>query len=345
MSDNPVMERWDLMEASEALQALRKGQFDALALKRALLFQGDDREALFQLARETRERHFPDRRVEVRSVIEISNVCQQGCQYCNMGTKRDRVPYVIEKPLLLELAQRLYEQGRRVLLLQSGENPAPPFIDFVAECIADLKKRYPDLVLILCMGNLGVEQYRQLRQTGAERYVLKFETSNEKLYERLKPYDTFRRRMACLEDLISVGFEVGTGNITGLPGQALDDLVNDLLLTTRYPLRMVSSTTFIPAEDSELKDEPIGDVDLTLNMMALLRVLNPDRWMPATSSLDKARSGGQFMGLMAGANTVTIHDGTPDELKALFPIYSMKRMTPNLAHMQEIVAKAGLAMA
>jgi biotin synthase len=230
-------------------------------------------------------------------------------------------------------------------LLQSGENPAQPFVDFVAECIDELKTRHPDLTLILCMGNLSMEQYRQLRQAGADRYVLKFETSNAKHYERLKPYDTFRKRMDCLENLIAVGFAVGTGNITGLPGQAMDDLVNDLLLTTRYPLRMVSSTVFIPAEDSELKDEPIGDVDLTLNVMALLRVLNPDRWMPATSSLDKARQGGQLMGHMAGANPVTIHDGTPDDLKALFPIYSMKRTTPNLAHMQEIVAKAGLVMA
>lgn len=330
--------------AREALVALASGEYKQEVLETALGFCGEDQLQLFALAREARDRCFPAKRVEVRSVIEVSNVCRQGCRYCNMGRNRNRELYTIEKELLLGLVDHMYSQGRRVLLLQSGENPAESFISHCCACIQEIKGRCPDMTLILCLGNLSHNDYVRLRDAGAERYILKFETSNTVLYRKMKPYDTLENRMACLEDLLEVGFKVGTGNIAGLPGQAVEDIVNDLYLAHKYPLAMSSCTVFIPAEDSEFKDEPIGDVDLTLNTMALLRIMNPDRLMPTTSSLEKARTDGQFLGLMAGANTVTIHDGTPPELEKLFPIYSVKRVRPDCDHMKDIVHRAGMKM-
>ena len=183
-----------------------------------------------------------------------------------------------------------------MLLLQSGENCSKDFIDHLTECVEELHRRHPDLVLVLCCGNLTEAQYRQLYNAGARRYVLKFETSNPTLYRQVKPRDTLQRRLECLETLLAVGYQVGTGNIVGLPGQTLGDLLDDLELVGRYPLAMQSATVFIPGESSDYKNEPPGDVDTTLNLMALMRIRYPDRLMPTTSSLEKLRDDGQYWG-------------------------------------------------
>jgi len=328
-----------------ALAALEAGDFSGPILLQSLLLRDEQQERLFALARQRREACFPARKVEVRSVIEVSNVCRQRCNYCSIGAKADRHAYTIRYEDFLELADHLYEKGRRVLLIQSGENAAQEFVDHVARCVAGLTERHPDMVQILCIGNLDPEQYRQLKQAGADRYIMKFETSNAALYERWKPRDTLANRLACLESLLDLGYQVGSGNMIGLPGQSVEDLVSDLQLLGRYPLAMASCTVFIPGEESNYRDEPMGDLDLTVNLLALIRILFPDRLIPTTSSLEKAQRGGQYRGLMAGANTVTIHDGTPDRLKHLFPIYSSRRFAPPDEHIAAIVKKAHLTFA
>ncbi len=326
----------------KVVKALENNDFQRETLKEALLFRGLCQEALFALARQRRDEAFPSREVEVRSVIEISNVCQQGCNFCNMGPGSTRKRYVISLDETLHLTDHIYSQGRRVLMLQSGELRTQAFVNHVARCSTEIKKRYPDMELILCMGNLSSEHYQKLKDTGAERYLIKFETSKASLYESLKPRDTLNQRLACLENLLEIGFKVGSGNMVGLPGQNEEDIVDDLLLLNQYPLSMVSCTVFIPGEDSRLRDQPMGDGDLALNMMAIMRIMFPDRLIPTTSALERAKKDGQFLGLMAGGNTVTIHDGTPPALKELFPIYSVLRFAPTTDHMRRITHRAGL---
>ncbi len=283
------------------------------------------------------------REVETRSVIELSNVCQQSCNYCSMAKESKLKRYVIKQGQLMERVEFLHALGRRVLVLQSGENDSDNFVGHVAKCVAEIKRGFPDLELILSLGNLSHRQYVQLREAGAERYNLKFETSSPSLYAMWKPGDSLEQRLACLRDLIAIGFKTGTGNITGMPGQSLDDVIDDLLLLGKLDLTMMSCTVFIPGEMCGYRDEPMGDVDIALNQMALMRILYPTRLMPTTSCLERGKKGGQLAGLMAGANTVTIHDGTPEEFKKLFPIYSTDRCSPDQARCAAIVRDAGLS--
>lgn len=192
------------------------------------------------------------------------------------------------------------------------------------------------------MGNLSYTQYEKLFNAGASDYILKFETSNERLFKYCKPNDTLANRLECIEMLHQIGYRVGSGNIVGLPGQTVDDLARDLELIHRLPLSMNSTTIFIPAENSAFANEPAGNPIHTLNMMALMRVMNPHRLMPTTSSLEKMILDGQFLGLQAGANTVTIHDGTPEDLQQYFPIYSAKRVRPQMEHFKDILERAGI---
>ncbi|MBK1722215.1 biotin synthase BioB [Thiocystis violacea] len=330
------------------LQAIGSQGFEAdvfdESIKVALKARGEAQEQLFEMARAARLTGFPDRRAEIRSVVEISNICKQRCNYCNIGSEGTK-KYVIPSDDLVDIASFLYrERGRRVLLLQSGENKDKQFVSNVIRGCALIKDKMPDIQLIGCIGNLSYEQYREMRQAGVDRYLLKIEASRPSLYEAVKPHDKWAERRQCLDDLAELGFLVGSGVIVGLPGQTEDDLVGDLKFLSDLNLHMVSASVFIPGRGTTYEHMPCGDVETTLNFMALLRIKNPTALMPTTSSLEKLKADGQYLGVMAGANTVTIHDGTPQALQHLFPIYDEHRYRPNDDYLRAIVERAGLRL-
>jgi biotin synthase len=327
---------------TEVVERLRAGDRHREVLGAALLARGAAQQALFALARERREACFPSREVEVRSVVEISNACRQRCAYCSMAAGAAPQRYLLDEREIVSRLCGLRARGRRVVVLQSGERGDGLFVGRVAAAVAAAKARHPDLRIILGLGTLPPARCRELRAAGADGYILKFETSSAALYARAKPGDSLSRRLECLEALIDAGFAVGSGNIVGLPGQTLDDLVGDLELLGRYPLAMQSTTPFIPGEGAAWRAEPAGDVDAALGFMALMRILHPPRLVPTTSALEKARRGGQLEGLLAGANVVTAHDGTPDEVRRHYAIYSTSRFEPLEDHLAAAVRAAGL---
>ena len=326
------------------LPELEQGNFSRSVLRAALQARGTLQEQLFALARQRRDECYPGREVEARSVIELSNVCMQTCNYCSMAKGSGIKRYVMPAEAVIQNATYLYEHGRRVVLLQSGENRSKGWLDYVTKCVKEMKTLHPDLEVILCLGNLSDEQYIQLKEAGADRYIIKFESGTAELYETWKPSDTLEERLACVRSLERIGFKVGSGNMVGMPGQTVEHIIDDLLLLGEFKLTMNSCTVFIPGENCGYKDEPMGDVDTALNSMALMRILYPERLMPTTSCLERARPGGQHLGLMAGANTVTVHDGTPEKFKIMFPIYSTKRFAPDNRHLLEAVEKANLTI-
>ena len=338
-----LLKEIDAPSSDRLVEALAAGDFSRETLRHGLLARGAEQEKLFALARERRDAEWPAHEVETRSVIELSNVCQQSCNYCSMAKESKLKRYVIKIDPLMEQVDFLYSIGRRVLLLQSGENDSDKFVEYAAKCTAEIKRRHPDVEIILCLGNLSHEQYVRLKEAGADRYILKFESSSPTLYNTWKPSDTLDQRLACLQDLVDIGYKVGTGNMVGMPGQSLDDVIDDLLLLGKFDLAMMSCTVFIPGEMCNYHDQPMGDVEIALNQMALMRIMYPKRLMPTTSCLERGKSGGQLKGLLAGANTVTIHDGTPEEFKKLFPIYSTDRCTTAFARSETMVHDAELS--
>lgn len=314
---------------------------DREKIKEILCFKNEEQEELFSTARNIREDSIFRNFVELRSVIEISNICSQNCKYCSIGNNKNNF-FTLSNDLILEKVRFLANLGRKTFLLQSGENKSQKFVDNISECCSKILKEYIDLKIILCMGNLSKEQYKQLKESGASRYILKFETSNEEHHQFVRPNDTIQNRLECINNLIELGFQVGSGNIVGLPNQTLDNLVDDLILIDKLNLSMVSSTIFIPNEFSEFKDYPMGDLDLTLNYLAILRILKPNCLIPTTTSLSKQNKNGQLKGLLAGCNTVTVHDGTPKEYEKDFLIYSKDRFSPKEDYCFEIIKQANM---
>ena len=314
---------------------------DKSKIKEILLYKDSDQQNLFQLARDIRDNGKFGKKVELRSVIETSNICKQNCKYCSMGNNPKNL-YVLPKETILSRIKNLADIGRRTFLIQSGENKNQKYIDDIAYCCSEAVKLYPDIRLILCLGNLEKEQYIQLKESGASRYILKFETSNSEHHKFIRPSDTIENRLNCIKNLIEIGFQTGSGNIVGLPNQTLDNLVEDLILINELNLSMVSATKFIPNEFSEFKDYPSGDIDLTLNFLAILRILKPNCLIPSTTSLSTGSENGQINGLKAGCNTITIHDGTPKEYEKDFSIYSEKRFSPAEEYCRNIIKQADL---
>ena len=335
----------DVEITESAVARFLAGERTTAGVAQVLRANGTAQETLCQAACAVREAHFPARAAEVRSVLEVSNICRQRCRYCGMWEAEGVPRYTLDTDSICAIAEAVYARGRRVLMLQSGENPSRAFVRQMAEAVARIKAAHADLRLILCLGSLSAAQFRTLRQAGAERYILKFETCSPDLYHSVKPSDTLVRRLAAMEAALESGFMLGSGSIVGLPRQSIEDVAADLLCTTRWALAMVSASVFVPGERSAFAAEPPGDVNLTLNAMAILRLLNPGCLIPSTSSLDRIEPGAQLRGLRAGANTVTIHDGTPDELKAAFPIYSSQRIMPRELYLRELVQRAGLKWA
>ncbi|MDP1852902.1 MAG: radical SAM protein [Candidatus Omnitrophota bacterium] len=326
------------------LQSLTEGNFKKDFIRKALLFKGLQQKQLFKLARDKRKEYFLSRVVEVRSVIEISNICRRKCNFCNINFHA-KIPqrYTLKYTEIIKIIEYIYyKKNRRVVLLQSGENRSQAYIDFVAKCVRNIKRKFNDIIIILSLGNLARNQYTQLRDSGADRYILKFETSTPKLYKQIKPDDSLEERVRCIRQLSELGFEVGIGNIIGPPGQTIDDVVNDLFFMGNFKLTMASCSVFFPGENSNYQNKPVGDIDIALNYMALMRIMYPGMLIPSTSSLERVKKGGQYLGLAAGANAVTIHDGTPRELKKNFPIYSVKRFTPCEKFIKNIITKARL---
>ncbi|MDD5772427.1 MAG: radical SAM protein [bacterium] len=307
---------------------------------KALLFRGGEQEGLFEYARKIRDEVF-GKKVEVRSVIEYSNICEQACNYCGMNKYSSIKRYILSDSELLREIEKLYCNGRRVIMIQAGEISADIYFQRLYKLLKEVKAKYLDLTFICSFGNLSADKYKKLKEAGVERYLLKFETSDPKLYKKIKPSDSFENRLAHIEMLKKFGFQVSSGNITGLPGQTTDSMADDLLLMKKLDIPMGSTSVFIPNDMSNYANCPPGDILTALNSMAILRILCPNMLIPSTSSLELLIKDGQYLGLMAGANAVTLHDGTPENDEAEFVIYRKERYKPKDI-LIKTVARAGL---
>ena len=314
-------------------------EINADRIKEILKYSGEKQKELFETARNVRNNGIFHNKVELRSVIELSNVCSQKCSYCSIS--KDET-YTLSKEMIINEMEKLAQKGRRTFLLQSGENKNQKFIEDVAFCCEYAVNKYPDIKIILCLGNLSDKQYELLKKSGAKRYILKFETSNPQHHKFCRPNDTIENRLNRIQTLIDTGFQTGSGNIVGLPNQTPDHLVEDLKLVNKLNLAMVSATRFISNKFSSFGKYPDGDIDLTLNFLAILRILKPDCLIPSTTSLAFDKKDGQKRGLMAGCNTITIHDGTPKEFEDKYSIYSHERFSPQELYCRDIIKQCGL---
>ncbi len=313
-------------------------QLSKQELMRLLQVEGNLQQQLFRQAQDVRREYGADE-VVLRGVIEISNYCQKNCDYCAMRAANKKLErYRLLPEEILSIAAEIKKTNViSTIFFQAGQDPdCDPILE---EVIPEIKKRF-NLNVLLCLGEKPREVYFKLAELGADSYILKFETSDPLLYQEIA-YTPLARRLQCIRWLQEAGFKVGTGNIIGLPKQTLEMLADDILLALEIQPDFVSSSPFIPNQNTPLEDLPYGNLNLILNTIALYRIALPSALIPTVSAMEKIQQDGQLMGLNAGANVLTINF-TPDKYREKYVIYSQKRFVVSLEHALQTIERAGL---
>lgn len=283
---------------------------------------GADYDQLMVTANRVRQEHVGDA-VWLRGLIEFSSYCLHNCCYCGLRRGNKRAGrYRLSPAEILAAAQRVATAGLGTVVLQSGEDAWWTTERLVA-LVQAIKGQQPQLAVTLSIGERSFDDYAALRRAGADRFLLRFETSNPELYANLHPGASLSQRLQCLQHLQELGYEVGSGCLVGLPGQTLADLANDLLLMHKLALPMVGIGPFIPHPDTPLAAATPGSVGLTLKMLALTRLLLPDSNIPVTTALATLDHGGRQHGWQAGANIV-MPNATPAAYWQQYELYPDK---------------------
>jgi biotin synthase len=219
-----------------------------------------------------------------------------------------------------------YALGFRTFVLQGGEDPFYTD-DMLCYVINAIKTRHPDCALTLSLGERDFESYRILKQAGADRYLLRHETANRSHYETIHPPAMlFERRIQCIHNLKTLGYQVGIGFMVGSPGQTEEDLANELLFLKEIQPHMVGIGPFLPHRNTPFRDQPAGSAELTCFLLSLIRLTLPPVLLPATTALGTADPMGREKGILAGAN-VLMPNLSPAGVRKKYLLYDGKICT------------------
>ena len=212
--------------------------------------------------------------------------------------------------------------GVKTAILQSGESEGVD-TSWLREIIEEIKGRF-DIAVTLSVGERSYRDYKIWKDAGADRYLLKIETSQKKLYDSLHAGSSFENRLRCLEYLRCLGYEVGSGNIVGLRGQTMSSIAEDIIFFKKEDFDMIGIGPFIPHPETELAGEAKGAADAALKVLALTRIVTKNTNLPATTALGSMERDFRIDGLKAGAN-VLMHNFTPAKYRRLYEIYPARR--------------------
>lgn len=266
------------------------------------------------------------RKVFMRGLIEITSHCKNSCYYCGLRREVQCRRYRLTKEQIMDCCRTGYSLGFRTYVLQGGEDAW--FTDeVVCDIVRSIKVEFPDCAVTLSLGERGYESFARLKESGADRYLLRHETADAPHYRHLHPEDmSFEHRMQCLQDLRELGYQVGAGFMVGSPGQTLETLKKDLAFIDAFRPEMVGIGPFIPAAGTPFENEPAGSVEMTLRLLAIIRIMHPHVLLPATSALGTMHPQGRERAIGAGANVV-MPNLSPQDTRALYSIYNNKLST------------------
>jgi biotin synthase len=260
--------------------------------------------------------------VHLRGLIEFSNYCRKNCRYCGLRKDNHKLArYRLSRESLIDTALRAAQIGYRTVVLQSGED-----LHFsresMAEIISEIKGR-TDLAITLSLGERDEKTYSEWKRAGADRYLLRIETTDEKIFRRLHPDDNLEERKGCLLALKDLGYQLGSGIMVGLPGQDAESIAGDILWMHKLGVEMIGIGPFVPHPETPLKDEQGGTLDQALRLVAVLRLVFPYSHIPATTAMGSLDPVGREKALQAGAN-VMMPNITPTEVRRLYELYPNK---------------------
>ena len=287
--------------------------------------------------------------VHLRAVIEFTNICHRNCLYCGMRMANKSLGrYEMGGSAILGCAERAWQDGLKTVMIQGGDHLTYD-IDQLCKAVRVISEGFAQTVL-LSLGDRPLRDYEKLYAAGARQALVKFETNNDKLYRRMRPHNTLQKRLGLIYSLKNMGFEMSSGFILGLPGSTRQDVERDLALIQDLPLFAASVSPFIPNDQAPLANQQLAGLDETLECIARIRLSGPRLRIPAVSALNllaKAEGraeAGQLLGLLAGANNLTINY-TPPTYQDAYVIYATRRSIVQLEFAKQITSQAELEIA
>ena len=316
------------MESIHLIDKLEKNHELELAEYERLVAERDEAAIAYAAERaiET-SRSVYGRDVFTRGLIEFSSYCKNDCLYCGLRCSNKRSDrYRLTPEQILECADDGYLFGYRTFVLQSGEDPHYTD-DMFCDIISEIKRRHPDCAVTLSLGERSRESYQRLFDAGAERYLLRHETASPEHYAKLHPSAmSHESRMRCIADLREIGFTVGVGFMVGTPWQGPHELACDLKFIEEFRPGMCGIGPFVPHHATPFADEPNGSVELTCFLLSLMRLIQPNLLIPATTSLGTLDPKGREKGILSGANVV-MPNLSPKSVRPLYDLYDNKICT------------------
>ena len=265
--------------------------------------------------------------IYVRGLVEFTNYCKNDCYYCGIRrSNKNAQRYRLTEEDILLCCQQGYELGFRTFVLQGGEDGY--YTDErLLSIIHKIKAEYPDCALTLSIGEKSEESYRDYREAGVDRYLLRHETADEEHYGKLHPSSmSCEHRKNCLRTLKKLGFQTGAGFMVGAPYQTVENLADDFLFLKELDPEMVGIGPFIPHQDTPFHGEKSGTLEDTLFYLALLRLMLPHALLPATTALGTIHPKGREMGVLSGANVV-MPNLSPVSVRKKYMLYDGKICT------------------
>jgi len=319
---------------------LEKDTFSKEDIIGLLLSEGEERTLLFRKSAEVKKRYIGNK-VWFRGLIEFSNVCSKDCLYCGIRKgNRNLKRYSLSDEEILIAAKFAYDNRYGSIALQSGEVESNQVTNRIENLLHKIKELSDgELGITLSVGEQEPEVYRRWYEAGAHRYLLRVETTNENLYRKIHPDNKkhdFKRRLDCLKNLQDIGYQTGTGVMIGLPFQTNDDLAGDLLFMKEFNIDMCGMGPYIEHADTPLVSSstellPLEErFDLTLKMIAIIRIMMKDINIVAATALQAIDPMGREKAIKIGAN-ILMPNITPGRYRDSYKLYDNKPCTDDSA--------------
>lgn len=312
---------------------LKQSSFTKEDLVFLLGLQGEDKKQLFHRAQQVKA-EFVGKKVYFRGLIEYSNVCSKNCYYCGIRSSNKRYSrYRMTFDEVMEAVGFAYRNNYASLVIQAGELSNQTHIGKVESILKKIQQATDEKIHVtLSLGEQTEDTYRRWFEAGAHRYLLRIEVSNPSLYPRYHPanrHHDYMKRLEALRILKKTGYQVGTGVMIGLPFQTHSDLADDLLFFHDLDIDMAGMGPYIEHPDTPLyiyKDTlpPLKErFDLSLKMVALLRIIMKDINIAATTAMQTIDPQGREKALLAGANVI-MPNLTPVKYREDYLLYENK---------------------
>lgn len=286
----------------------------------------DEEDQLYITARAAADANY-GKSVFLRGLIEFTNYCKNDCYYCGIRcSNKNAERYRLTKEDILNCCDQGYDLGFRTFVLQGGEDP---FFtdDRICDIVSAIKLKHPDCAVTLSIGEKERASYQAYFDAGADRYLLREETSDNEHYHYLHPESlSMTHRQNCLFTLKNIGYQVGCGIMVGSPMQTPEAIIKDLRFMQELKPHMIGIGPFIPHKDTKFANMPAGTLTDTLHLLGILRLMFPDVLLPATTALGTIHPLGREMGIKAGANVV-MPNLSPTGVRGKYLLYDGKICT------------------